>query len=658
MKKLYICEKFDVANTLASYMGIKGGQAKGAFGEEDVVITWCSGHLLEVYAPEDYDPSLKSWSLATLPILPENWMVKVKSAGYIAKQYKVIEKLLKKAPLVVIATDFDREGEVIGRSLLDKCGYKGTVKRILITAQDDQSLKEALQNEFDAAKSLPSYFAGLGRQRSDWMIGMNMTRFYTLSAREKGFDGVWSVGRVQTAALNLIVERDKAIQAFESQDFFEVLVHFACRGQSITAKVSIPNDFTDEERRLLSSKKAKEIAADLEKLNTISITRILKKPKSENPPLPLNMSYAQKQSSELWGWKAAKTLEVAQKLYESHKLTSYPRTDSRYLKESMFSEVQDTIKGILANDPGCGSVIDFLDLNLKGRAWDDSEIKAHHAIIPTRRPEGFIQLNDDEKALYQLIRKYYLYQFSSPCKSEVTTVEFQAGDYRLITKGTIVIDDGWRKTFNVASEDKGTSLPELTEGEEGVITKVEILTRKTTPPLHYTDGTLIDDMENAAKLEKDPDLKKMLKETSGIGTEATRAGIIEVLRQRELVEDAGKKIIATDKGKTLIEAVDPRLKSIGSTALMEQALDDIANGSGRLNDYLEGTRKLVMELCKNERGIPVKAEQHLCLECNKPLRRITKRGKDGYDFWGCTGYPSCKKSYQNKGDKPDLTGGK
>jgi len=654
MRKLYICEKFDVARTLAAYMKIPGNQAQGAFSEGDVVITWCSGHLLEMYAPEDYEAGFKSWSLNTLPILPDNWMVKVKSSGYIVKQYKVIEKLLKQAKTVVIATDYDREGEVIGRSLLDKCRYSGAVKRILITAQDDQSLREALNNEFDASRSLPSYLAGLGRQRSDWMIGMNMTRFYTLSAREKGFDGVWSVGRVQTAALNLIVERDKAIEGFEPQNFYDVCAHFMTHGQRVTAKVSIPDDLTNEDKRLVSHDAARQIADALEKETSLVVKKVIKKPQAENPPLPVNMSFAQKRASKLWGWKAQKTLDIAQKLYESHKLTSYPRTNCRFLKESMYVEVQDTIKGILSNDPSSVSLVELLDLNQKGSVWDDKKITAHHAIIPTRSLNGFNNLTEDEKALYLLIREHYLYQFAPPCNREVTTVEFSAGSYRLMAKGTVVVDGGWRKIFNVESEDTGTPLPVLNEGDEGVITKVEIITRQTTAPQHYTDGSLIDDMENAAKLEKDPDLKKMLKETSGIGTEATRAGIIEVLRQRELIEDAGKKILSTKKGKALIEAVDPRLKSIGSTALMEQALDEIAHGSGRLSEYLDTTRKLVTELCGSAKGISVQAEQHLCPDCHNPLRRVTKRGKDGYDFWGCTGYPACKKSFNNKNDRPDI----
>uniref|UniRef100_UPI0021BDE6AB DNA topoisomerase n=1 Tax=Yersinia aldovae TaxID=29483 RepID=UPI0021BDE6AB len=399
--KVFLCEKPSVGEAVAQGLGLTATAMGGAIVQGEIAVTWARGHILEELEPEDYDPKLKKWSLAALPIAPINWQVKVKEST--RSQFHVIDRLIKFADTVVLATDYDREGEVIGRSILDYCKFKGKVTRIKVTSMDDISMKEALKNEVNGDLSLPIYYAGLGRQRGDWLVGMNLTRYFTLVAQSKGMQDVYSVGRVQTPTLNLIVVRDREIERFVSHPFYENQVTLDSHGIPFKAVWAPPLDVLDDDKHLCNKNIADAVAADLKGQTAIVVRKVCNTERSA-PPLPLNMSAAQILASKKWGFSAKLTLEILQNLYEKHKLTTYPRTDCRYLKKEMRAEIPDTIQAILATDHSIQPLMEKLDLALESKAWDSAEITAHHAIIPTRAPGKLDTLSDDERKLYLLVR--------------------------------------------------------------------------------------------------------------------------------------------------------------------------------------------------------------------------------------------------------------
>lgn len=651
--KVFLCEKPSVGEAVALGLGLTATAMGGAIVQGEIAVTWARGHILEELEPEDYDPKLKKWSLAALPIAPINWQVKVKEST--RSQFHVVDRLIKSADTVVLATDYDREGEVIGRSILDYCKFKGKVTRIKVTSMDDISMKEALKNEVNGDLSLPIYYAGLGRQRGDWLVGMNLTRYFTLVAQSKGMQDVYSVGRVQTPTLNLIVVRDREIEGFVSHPFYENQVTLDSHGIPFKAVWAPPLDVLDDNKHLCNKIIADAVAADLKGQTAIVVRKVCNTERSA-PPLPLNMSAAQILASKKWGFSAKLTLEILQNLYEKHKLTTYPRTDCRYLKTEMRAEIPDTIQAILATDHSIQPLMEKLDLALESKAWDSAEITAHHAIIPTRVPGKLDTLSDDERKLYLLVRDYYLIQFMPHYEEDKTIIELVSGNHTLIAKGGVTKFIGWKEVIRPDEQSEKAQLPQLLEQQVCPIISIKTHTGKTTPPNHYTEGTLVEAMKGAARLVDDPLLKKKLKETTGIATEATRAGIIENLKAKKTITVSGKKLISSPKGRALIDILPEAIKSVGMTALWEQQLDDIAARKGTLDVFTQSLIEFVSGITGAEPPeIDVSELQHCCPNCKKPLRLVVKKGKGGYKFWGCTGYPECNSTFNHKCGKPDFS---
>lgn len=651
--KVFLCEKPSVGEAVAQGLGLTATAKGGAIVQGDIAVTWARGHILEELEPEDYDPKLKKWSLAALPIVPSNWQVKVKEST--RSQFHVVDKLIKSAHTVVLATDYDREGEVIGRSILDYCKFRGKVTRIKVTSMDDISMKEALSNEVNGDLSLPIYYAGLGRQRGDWLVGMNLTRYFTLLVQSKGLQDVYSVGRVQTPTLNLIVARDREIECFVSHPFYENQVTFDSHGVTFKALWTPPLDILDDDKHLCNKIIAENVAAELNG-KTAMVKRKICNTERSAPPLPLNMSEVQILASKQWGFSAKQTTEILQNLYEKYKLTTYPRTDCRFLKIEMRAEIPETILAILATDHNIQPLIDKLDLTLESKAWDSTEITAHHAIIPTRVPGKLDALTEDERKIYLLVRDHYLVQFMPHYEEDKTTIELLSGIHTLIAKGGVTKVVGWKAVIKSDEQSEKVQLPNLSEQQLCQITGIKIHTGKTTPPNHYTEGTLVEAMKGAARLVDDPLLKKILKETTGIATEATRAGIIENLKTKGTITVSGKKLISSPKGRALIDIVPEDIKSVGMTALWEQKLDDIAARKGSLDAFTQSLIEFVSGITGAvPPEIDVSELQHHCPNCKKALRLVVKKGKGGYKFWGCTGYPECNSTFNHKNGKPDFS---
>jgi DNA topoisomerase-3 len=661
MKTLYLCEKPSQAKDIATVLG-SGSRKNGYFENGQTRVTWCIGHLLEMANPDDYDPSLKKWSFDTLPILPDQWQMKV--TPKLSKQFNVIKRLLKQTEHVIISTDADREGETIAREILDLCQYQGSVERLWLSALDDKSIRKALDHILPDEKTRPLYYAGLGRGRADWLIGMNLTRAYTLLSKQAGGDQVVSVGRVQTPTLNLVVKRDLEIESFKPVPFYDLIVE--CDAASalyqakwMPARSNVP---VDSEGRCLDQTRAESVLREVDQ-QAGYITRFETSNKAEQAPLPLDLSSLQIAASKRYGIDANAVLKAAQGLYETHKATTYPRTDCRYLPVSQFDDAGVILVALQQSDPDWAShsAIGQADASIQSRCWNDKKITAHHAIIPTSATFDIQQLNANELKIYELIRQHFAMQFFPVYRYEAVICETTVLDHVFLSRGRKDIDRGWKIMAgkSQSTDDDQQALPEsLEQGLSSRIINSQCKRKETKPPARFTSGTLIAAMKNAGKSIENPELRKVLKETSGIGTEATRASIIDTLMDRTFIKKSGKHLISTDFGRSLISSIPDVLKDPGTTALWEQVLDDIANEQSTLDHFLDKQKvfiKQMIEYLKQQQiEINYQRPQHPCPACGKPMRRISRSKPKKSVFWGCSDYPNCKETLPDNKGKPGI----
>lgn len=662
--RVFLCEKPSQARDIAAVLGASR-KGDGCLLGQEVAVTWCFGHLLEMAAPEAYDPAYKRWSLDTLPILPTEWKTEVRKDG--AKQFRAIRTLIKQAREVVVATDADREGETIGREVLDAINWRGPVLRLWLSALDSASIRKALGQLLPGEKTAPLYQAGLGRARADWLVGMNLTRAFTLLGSEGGTDGLRSVGRVQTPTLRLIVERDREIEYFVPQTYWDVATFCtpATRDASFKARWQPANVPVESEGRCTSEPAARTVAQRLagrEGRVTLAETKRV----SEPPPLPFDLSGLQQECSRRFGMGAQETLDSAQRLYEQWKATTYPRTDCPYLPESQFAEAGSVLASIAASDTVMRPLVDMADPARRSRAWDDRKITAHHAIIPTAARVPVLEMSETDRRVYDLIRRRYVAQFHPAHEFDRTRIELVIEGERLHATGHMPVVTGWRAVIGERSDDEGDDeqapLPRLKQGDAVRCAKAEVERKQTQPPARYTEGTLIQAMKSVGRLVQDAKLRQVLKETSGIGTEATRASIIETLLSRAYIERRGKKkhLLSTPKGRTLIVAVPEAVKDAATTALWEQALDDIAQGKAALEPFLlrqrDSLSALVRQLkaqapspaataARNEKPAtaPVSAQKP-CPKCKigKLVQKTARKGaRSSQQFWACNRWPDC-----------------
>lgn len=583
--KLFICEKPSQGSDIAKIVSATTRKDGCLFGN-DITVTWGFGHLLEMEPPESYGSDYKKWTLADLPIIPQQWQLCVKPES--KKQFVVIQKLLKQATQVVIATDADREGEVIAREILDKCGYRGPVQRLWLSALDDTSIRKALSALKTDAETQPLYLAGLGRGRADWLVGMNLTRAYTLIGQRSGQKGVLSVGRVQTPTLSLVVNRDQQIATFKSRPYWTLNVRLIAQNTPFTAQWHAVENQCDEEGRCINEAALRLAAQQIQQTGQAAVIQTETKRIKESAPLLFDLGTLQQVCSKNWGMGAQQVLDIAQALYETHKATTYPRTDCGYLPLSMLAEVPLVINALLTSDPTLKPLLAQCNLQQQSRAWDDKKITAHHGIIPTMQSAYISKMNDDERRIYDLIRRHYLAQFLALHEVDKTQVVLRCAEHSLFANGKVVVVNGWRMLFSRDDVDKDIqSLPVLAKNAICAVAGSEINALKTKPPEHYTEGTLIAAMKNAARFVTDERLKQRLKESAGLGTEATRAGIIETLLKRGYIEKQKRHLVATDSAVLLMSLLPAIVKDPGMTALWEQALDDIAAGKLTLESFLQ-----------------------------------------------------------------------
>lgn len=638
--KLFLCEKPSQAKDIANVLGAKK-RNDGFIAGNNFIVTWAFGHILEQAPPDAYDEKYVSWDLATLPILPSKWQLTVKKEA--KHQFEVIKKLLKQVDHVVIATDADREGELIAREILEYNGFDGKIERLWLSALDEKSIQDALSKISAGELTYPLYLAGLARSRADWLMGMNLTRLYTILAQKKGFRGVLSVGRVQTPTLNLIVQRDNQIDNFKPVPYYDIELNLSKNNTTFTAQWVPSKNYTDDKNRCLNQSIANQVT-ELIKKNKSSIVHMIEtKRETHSAPLAYDLGTLQQECSSKFGYGAQQVLDIAQSLYEKHKATSYPRTDCGYLPTSMLSEVNAVIHAIFSSDESIVHLKPLLDLSKVSRIWNDKKITAHHGIIPTQKTVDLSTFTTPEINVYKLIKTRYLANFLDSYELDVTKLQLNCSGQLFATSGKIVVNLGW-KTLYIDSDKADTTdnlLPKLAKGDSCIVIDSKLKSLMTKAPDRFTEGTLISAMKNAAQFVTDPDLKKRLKDTTGLATEATRAGIIETLLNRGFIEKKKKNLQSTTIGKELIALLPDIVKDPGMTALWEQSFDDIASNRLTLQAFMNKQNTWTARLIENTKGLDLNitvAKTPACPKC-KSLTILRKNQKKS--FYGCSNYPAC-----------------
>ncbi|MFW7343949.1 DNA topoisomerase III [Pollutimonas sp. H1-120] len=649
--RLFLCEKPSQGKDIGKVLGATR-RDNGCLKGPGVIVTWCIGHLVEAAPPEAYDANLKHWTIEHLPIIPERWRVEVKPKT--AAQFKVVKQLLEQATELIIATDADREGEMIAREIVDLCGYRGPIQRLWLSALNDASIRKALAALKPSSETLPMYHSALARSRADWLVGMNLSRLFTLLGRQAGYDGVLSVGRVQTPTLKLVVDRDREISRFVSIPFWAIDVALSATGQSFIAQWQAPETYADESGRCLQETVAQQAAQQLRADGGAQVASVETERVREGPPLPFDLGTLQEVCSKQLGLDVQETLDIAQALYETHKVTTYPRSDSGYLPESMLADVPTVLDSLVKTDPALRPVMGQLDRTQRSRAWNDGKVTAHHGIIPTLEPANLSAMSEKELAVYRLIRAHYLAQFLPHHEFDRTIARLSCAGQNLQAVGKQIVIPGWRLVLAeqqpVDADDdsapRSQVLPALKQGLSCQVNNVDLKALKTLPPRPLTQGELVKAMKSVAKLVSDPRLKQKLKDTVGIGTEATRANIINGLLTRGYLIKKGRAIRASDAAGTLIDTVPAAISDPGTTAVWEQALDMIEAGELTHEVFIAKQAAWIAQIIAQYQGtaLSIKVPQGpSCPQCGSATRQRT--GKNG-PFWSCSRYPDCKGTLQ------------
>ena len=655
--KLYIAEKPSLGREIAAILGVTKKESAYIECGKDVV-TWCFGHMFELFNPQDYGDQYKKWSLDSLPILPEAY--RRKPVPKTKTQIAAIRKLLKEADMVINAGDPDREGQLLVDEVIEELNWSGPTERVWISALNAKALKQAL----DAPKSNTEYKglrdSAYSRSIADWVVGMNLTRAFTLLAKAAGHDSVFSVGRVQTPTLSLVVNRDEIIASFKPVDYHVLTATFRSAAGNYNATWQVPESIADPDRRCPDKAVAEETARKIEGQQGI-IQKAEKTRKKKDVELPFSLSALQTYCSKRWGMSAKQVLEIAQTLYEKYKATTYPRTDCRYLASGALAEVSDTINAVVAADSSLEKFVQACDMHQIPKCFNDKKITAHTAIIPTTEAPNISGMNDVELKVYDAIRRRYIAQFMPAYEYDSTTIITECCGELFKVTGSSPVVLGWKEIlFSDDSKDKEDTaeLPAVTECDQVDCKEANVATKQTKPPAPYTEGTLIADMENIAKYVEDKEAKKILKSETvkGIGTEATRAAIIDGLKLRGYLLESGKNIVSSDKAKEALKVLPESISDPVTTAEWESCLTDIAANKGNPEKFqadIAAWVKNEVEQVKNGSGQKFEEKQGFsCPNCSQLLRQ--RKGKNGL-FWGCSGYPACKTTFPDNGGKPDLT---
>ncbi|MGN1419810.1 MAG: DNA topoisomerase III [Acutalibacteraceae bacterium] len=625
-KALVLAEKPSVARDIARVLGAK--KTGGGFIEGDkYVITWALGHLVTLADPEAYSDKYKTWSLETLPMLPEKMkLVVIKQT---AKQFKTVSSLMARSDIdkLIIATDAGREGELVARWIMMKAHFKKPAFRLWISSQTDRAIKQGFENLKPAKEYDNLYASAQARAEADWLVGLNVTRALTCKHNAQ-----LSAGRVQTPTLAMIVQREEEIRAFKPKDYYGLTAVF--KDFKATFRDSKNNTrFSDEEF-------VKKIAGELKNKEAV-IVSVEKTQKTQAPPAAYDLTELQRDANKIFGYTAKQTLSLMQSLYERHKVLTYPRTDSRYITDDVVATIPERLRSVaVGNFQKTAMNLARNPLSTK-YIVNNKKVTDHHAIIPTEQREDFSSFTHDERNIYDLVVKRFLAVLMPEFKYEEVKLTINIGDKSFYAKGKTVINSGWKEVYGTLSdededeeaENKDQNLPPMKQGMKLPVLNLKITTGKTRPPARYTEATLLSAMENPAKQIDDKKLKQVISSTSGLGTPATRADIIEKLFDNFSVERVGKEIRPTAKGEQLIKIVPEDLRSAELTAKWEDQLQDISKGKADKNNFIKEIRSyassLVSMVIKDDKQyVHDNLTKEKCPVCGKYLLEVNgKKGK-------------------------------
>jgi DNA topoisomerase III len=648
MTRLYIAEKPSLGRAIAAVLPRPHKNNNGYIetGNGDIV-TWCIGHLLEQVEPDAYDEKYKKWNMTDLPIIPEQWQLSPRKSA--KQQLAVVRKLAKQATDIVHAGDPDREGQLLVDEVIDyvkvSAKKKMEIQRLLISDLNPAAVKRALSTMRSNREFIPLSVSALARSRADWLYGMNMTRAYTLLGQKGGYRGVLSVGRVQTPILGLVTRRDDDIANFKPKPFYEVFALIPYQDMDIRARWK-PSEackpWQDEEGRVLNRQLCENVLKRI-KGQPAEVTESERKETRQAPPLPYSLSALQIDAAKRFGMSAADVLANCQSLYEKHKVITYPRSDSRYLPNEHFKQANDVCRAVASNASELSPACSGANTTLKSKAWNDKKVDAHHAIIPTPKQISPNALSASESKVYQLIARQYVMQFYPAAIYAEAKLVFTIAQGHFIARGRQLMSAGWRELLGRDhTEDKakvaGNSeqgltdkVPPLDKGTILTCREGEIKDKMTEPPKAFTEATLLQAMTGIARFVSDSSLKKILRDTDGLGTEATRAGILELLFKRQLLMRQAKNIHATDAGRGLVYALPDEATYPDMTAHWEHQLQDMADKKCAYQPFMDALQQQVGQLMDKVKysEVPESLRQLKSPEPRKPMkkRRYTKSKK-------------------------------
>lgn len=630
MKTIVLAEKPSVGKELARILKCTP-RGKSYCEGDNFIVAWAMGHLVELADPGSYNEEWNSWKMETLPMLPDK--MKLKVIGKTGFQFNAVKNIFNRQDVnnLIIATDAGREGELVARWIMKLAGWKKSFQRLWISSQTDKAIKDGFNGLKDGRHYDNLFRAAECRAEADWIVGLNVTR--ALSCR---YDAKLSAGRVQTPTLAMIVNRENEIKMFKSKSYWTI-------GLDLDGFKAVWQG-RNGQTRFFSQNDASAIVEKINGKNAF-VKEVEVKEKSDLPPLAFNLNDLQREANKILGFSAKQTLSVLQGLYERHKIVTYPRTDSRHLTADMLPTLKDRLKAI-ENSQFSGKIGELFknEINPGKRLIDDAKVSDHHAIIPTEEPVRLANLSREEKALWEIIAKRFIAVLSNPYKYKCVKLVLDINGESFVSKGIEVVNPGWKSLYGVNNTevDEDDDIPTqklkiFQKGEEITVKRANILQGLTKPPARYTEGTLLEAMENAGKFIDDKALKESIQK-GGIGTPATRAEIIEKLFSNYYVEKNGKELVPTPQGMELVGLVPELLRSPELTAEWEIRLNAISEGKELNNVFSKDIRDKTKELVEQVKNSTIKYEpkansRENCPYCGKPL--ISNKDKKGRKILIC-----------------------
>lgn len=623
-KALVLAEKPSVGRELARVLGCKRG-GEGYLEGDRYVVTWALGHLVTLADPDAYEKKWEKWDMADLPMLPQNMkLVVIPQTG---RQFRVVQGLMKRGDIseLIIATDAGREGELVARWIMLKAGWRKPTKRLWISSQTDRAIKEGFAHLRPAADYDNLFRSAQARSEADWLVGLNVTRALTCRHNAQ-----LSAGRVQTPTLALIVQREKEIRSFVPKEFWGV--RLKAGGFSAVWRDRNNNS------RTFDRATAEKIAAACQSGEAV-VTQVRKMRRMTPPPAAYDLTELQRDANKKYAYSAKETLNLMQSLYEQHKLLTYPRTDSRYISDDVVPTLPERLRAVMVDSykPLAQQIMRDRPLKTKYLV-NNAKVTDHHAIIPTEESPDLWQLSGPERNVYDLVVRRFLAVLLPPCEYEEVDLTLSAGGQTFTASGRIVKTQGWRaaydRSFSLDDEEEADrqTLPDVTQGQRLKLGSAQVTSGKTPPPPRYTEATLLTAMEHPQTQVEDKELRRILEETSGLGTPATRADIIEKLFSAFYIERRGKELVPTSKGQQLVELAPEELRSAALTARWEDRLARIAKGTERDTKFVEEMRAYAAKLVAQVKASDAKythdnQTRKVCPDCGKFLLLV--KGKRG-----------------------------